>query len=63
MSQSLYAPKLEMALKRSYFFEMDENMERTREVDSSGGAALPVAVSIVDTLSSESVVKSSISQL
>ncbi len=45
-SHALYAPKLEMALKRSYFFAMVEKMSFTRSEDISAGASWPVAVSI-----------------
>ena len=45
-SHILYAPKLEMALKRSYFFAMAEKMSFTRSDEISAGASLPVAVSM-----------------
>ena len=46
-SHVLYAPKLETALNRSYFFAMVEKMSFTRSDEMSAGASLPVAVSML----------------
>ena len=46
-SHALYAPKLDTALNRSYFFAMAENISFTRADERSAGASLPVAVSML----------------
>ena len=45
-SQLRYRPKLERALKRSYFQAISVNICLTRLEESSAGASCPVAVSI-----------------
>ena len=47
MRQALYAPKVDTALNRSYFFAMAENISFTRADERSAGASLPVAVSML----------------